>query len=124
MLCFLTAATSCKKGGLEDNIQLSQKNISLNKSMNSFSVTTKGKNWWIADVMMDSSHLYLKQIAIDSTLNYCNAQYADSNIQIVRSHCDTLQVKVNENKTNVLRRFYIQLEDGDYFDGITITQDK
>ena len=127
LLIVIVTATllSCaKKNEIIDGIQLNKKSFSINKNTQIIVVTTKGINWWIGSAMKDSSYLNLQPQVSGTSFADCNGMFADSTVEIKRSHCVTLQIKINENKTNASRKFAIQLEDGDYFDQVTIIQNK
>ena len=116
-ICALTFI-SCRRQWT-DTILLSGHEYNFHANGDSTIVTSKGTSWWLADVMLDSTHYFFPQANSD-----CKLLYIDSNFQIERRSCDSLFVKMNINKKNSSRVLWIQLEAGDYFNSITFTQDK
>lgn len=114
---------SCAKGRVTDTIQLSGNAFSLSSNTDSVMVTTKGLHWLIATVSLNTNVVFTSNDTAFNSAN-CNFIYTDSNFQITRRNCDTLLVKMNENKTNFQRILTIQLEAGDYFGNIDILQSK
>jgi hypothetical protein len=109
---------SCKeKGDWSDNIHLSGKKFTFNADGDSVLITTKGKGWWLTFAELDSTYTHIPPNAA-----FCDYQFTDSSFQIIRKSCDTLIVKMNENNTSASRVLVVGLEDGDYFDGVQITQ--
>ncbi len=120
-----TTLLSCaKNNGATDSIHIAKKIFSINKNMQTVLVNTIGTKWWIGSVMKNATYLNLQPQITGIILTDCKEKLADSTIEIQRSNCDTMLIKLNENKTNAFRKFNVILEDGDYFDYITITQGK
>lgn len=119
VLLFIILISSCNKpiGKWSDNIHLSGKNFTFNSGRDSVLITTKGKWWWINFAKLDSTITY-----IPSNTTLCDFEFSDTNYQIIRKSCDTLIVKMNENKTNVSRVLIIGFQAGDYFDAVQISQ--
>jgi hypothetical protein len=121
---FVTIFFSCKKspkGEWSDIIQLSGKEFNFNPTGDSVMVSAKGKWWAVSGIKLDT---YTFNLNPASTNDPCNFTYADSFIQISSKNCNTLFVKMNENKSNAARTLYINLWAGDYSDGIKIIQNK
>ena len=115
----LVAFSSCVKqtGQWSDNIHLSGKKFTFNANGDSVLITTKGKWWWLKFAQLDSTYTPMPSDAV-----LCDFAYSDSSFQVVRKGCDTLIVKMNENKASASRVLIVGLEAGDYFDGVQITQ--
>lgn len=116
---FLVIFSSCvkEKGAWSDIIHLSGKKFTFNTDGDSVLITTKGKWWWLTFAKLHSTYT-----PIPSNGGLCDFEYSNSIYQIVRKSCDTLIVKMNENKTNASRVLVVGLEAGDYFDAVQITQ--
>lgn len=120
----VTIFFSCKKpliGQWSDIIQLSGKEFNFNSAGDSVMVTAKGKWWAISGITLDTNRINFN---LTSSNDPCNFKYADNDIQILSKSCDTLFIKMNENKSNVSRTLHIGLWAGDYGDGIKIIQNK
>lgn len=111
---------SCKRtpiGLWDDNIHLSQKNFSFSGKGDSALVTAGGK-WWGINASLDTTLFFPKAPLADA----CNFNYADSNLTLISRSCDTLFIKMNENKSGRSRTLSIGMSAGDYFDGVTVVQ--
>jgi hypothetical protein len=112
-LCLL----SC--GLWKDNIKLSTKSAVFSGNGDSILITTKGGGWWISSISVDNK-------------NYANFPGVDiiSDNYVIKEDCFvverrqkyTLFIKLDENPLIVNRIVKVVLEDGDYHDGVTITQ--
>jgi uncharacterized lipoprotein YehR (DUF1307 family) len=109
--------SSC--GGWRDNIKLSTKTAKFSANGDSILITTKGNSWWLSDITVDNKRFY----------NYDGIDvHADS--YIVKQDCfifqrrdkHTLFIKLEPNPLNLKRTVIFELEAGDYFDRVTITQ--
>lgn len=121
---FVAIFFSCKKspkGKWPDIIQLSGKEFNFNPTGDSVMVSAKGKWWAVSGIRLDTHTIYLNPASPNDP---CNFAYADSLIQISGKTCNTLFIKMNENKSNASRTLYISLWAGDYSDGIKIIQNK
>jgi hypothetical protein len=117
VLSMIFLLLSC--GRWSDNIKLSTKTAVFKSNGDSIVITTKGDWWWLTEVTIDTKKFYNFE-GIDV--------FADS--YIVKIDCftferrdkNTLFIKLDPN-TNSLKRIVIfNLEAGDYFDRVTITQ--
>ena len=109
--------SSC--GHWSDNIKLSTKSAKFSANGDSIIVTTKGGWWWLTGITVDNNHFY----------NFDGIDvHADS--YTVKQDCFvferrdrfTLFIKLEPNTLNTNRKVIIELESGDYFDRVTITQ--
>lgn len=123
LVFIMTIIYSCKKpiiGKWSDNIQLSGREFNFNSVEDSAIITAKGKWWGINYISLDTNKIFLDT----SITDICNFSYLDSNVEIESKNCNTLKIKMRENKTSSDRILRIGLWAGDYFDGIKITQKK
>lgn len=124
----LTAALfftiSCSKGReigkWDDNIKLSQKTASFSSNSNSITVTTETTGWWLDGITFNKANVDLK--SIEKTAQ--NFVLVQPDFKVERKEGNKIIVTMNQNTTNAARLLSIGLQNGDYFDGITITQSK
>jgi hypothetical protein len=110
--------SSC--GGWRDNIKLSTKSAEFSAKGDSILITTKGDSWWLSNITVDNK-IFDKFDGIDVL----------SDSYIVKQDCfifqrrdgNTLFIKLEPNLLSVKRTVIFELEAGDYFDRVTITQD-
>jgi hypothetical protein len=109
--------SSC--GGWRDNIKLSTKTAQFSAKGDSILITTKDDSWWLSNIRVDNK-MFDNFDGIDVL--------ADS--YIVKQDCfifqrrdkNTLFIKLEPNPLNLKRTVIFELEAGDYFDRVTITQ--
>lgn len=113
---------SCKKeiGKWDDNIKLSQKTVSFNSNNNSIVVTTKTTGWWLSSISFNKTNIDLKNIE-RTTQNFVVIQ---PDFKVERKEGNKIIITMNQNTTNSDRLLSIGLQNGDYFDGLEITQSK
>ncbi|MFD0932766.1 hypothetical protein ACFQ0R_09195 [Psychroflexus salinarum] len=121
ILFILTAVLfSCsdeKDGDWDDNIGLSQKEVQFNASENSIVITTKGEGWWINGVSLNG------ETDFEQTENSDGDFLVDENeFMIERRNSKELYIEMSPNTTGTERKLIIGLQNGNYFDGITIVQ--
>jgi hypothetical protein len=106
-------------GRWSDNIKLSTKTAEFSAKGDSLTVTTKGSGWWLSEITVDGKDFYdFNGIDI----------HADS--FTVKQDCftferrdrHTLFIKLDPNPLDLKRIVVFELESGDYFDRVTITQ--
>jgi hypothetical protein len=107
-----------KDGNWKDNIKLSVKTVEFQAQADSVIITSKGDWWWICGISVNDNHFYGFGIYPDSD-NYTIKQ--DCFI-VERRDKHTLFIRLDENPLNVSRIVTVELEAGDYFDRVTITQ--
>jgi hypothetical protein len=106
-------------GGWPDNIKLSVRSAEFGPDGDSLTVTTKGSGWWLTDIKADNIH-YDNFDGIDvHTDSYSIKQ---DYINFERRDRKTIFIRLDPNATINVRTVIFELEDGDYFDRITITQ--
>lgn len=124
----LTAALfftiSCNKGReigkWDDNIKLSQKTASFSSNSNSIIVTTETTGWWLDGITFNKANVDLK--SIERTAQ--NFVVVQPDFKVERKEGNKIIITMNQNTTNADRLLSIGLQNGDYFDGVTITQSK
>lgn len=123
IIVFTVSFFSCteeKDGDWDDNIKLSAKAVNFNASSDSVTITTEGSWWWITDVSVNGDYYGgTEDIYLDS------AQYTiDHDCFVVeRRDKNTLFIRLEANPLSVQRTIVVDLEAGDYFDRVTITQE-
>ena len=109
--------SSC--GGWRDNIKLSTKSAEFSANGDSILITTKGNSWWLTEITVDYNKFY----------NFDGIDvHADS--YVVKQDCfvfqrrdkNTIFIKLEPNSNSFKRTVIFELEAGDYFDKVTITQ--
>lgn len=115
---------SCKKnimdGDWSDNIKLSQKSVQFNSTANSITITTETTNWWLNDIVLNGSSVDLENINIHGK----NFEISNPEFQINRKDGNKIIISVPENNLNKERKIIIRLQNGNYFDGIIVSQSK
>jgi hypothetical protein len=109
--------SSC--GRWSDNIHLSTKSAEFSADGDSLIVTTKGSTWMISGITVDSEHFYNFDGIDILASSYTIKQDC---FTIERRDRNTFSIKLEANPLNVKRIVIIEIEDGDYFDRVTITQ--
>ena len=121
-LLFISTACSVNNdspvGFSEDIIKLSQKEASFSSSGDSIVITTEGETWWVENISLDGTSFDLQEV---NTLNG-NFEINAEDFVIERKNATEIHISMTPNSTQTDRVLRISLEDGNYFDGITITQ--
>ncbi|WP_316847495.1 hypothetical protein [Pedobacter psychrodurus] len=116
--------TSCKKnpeiGKWSDNIKLSQKKVNFNANVNSIVVTTESTGWWLGGISYNKANVDLTNI--NKTDQGFVVTHADFRVE--RKDGNKILITMNQNTTHADRLLTIGLQNGDYFDGVEITQSK
>ena len=120
LLIFTAVLFSCsseKEGDWDDNIELTQKEFQFTSSENSVIIKTKKEGWWINNV------------SLDGEMDYEETENSDGEFLIVADEfivekisSKEIYVKMKSNPTNSDRILKIGLQNGNYFDGVSITQ--
>jgi hypothetical protein len=116
-IVLLIMLASC--GGWADNIKLSIKNVEFRAEGDSVIVTTKGDWWWVTGISVDDTNYYNFE-GIDVLSN--NYRIAKDCFVVERQDKNTLFIKLDANPLSTDRIVRVELEAGDYFDRVTITQ--
>jgi hypothetical protein len=109
--------TAC--GSWPDNIKLSVKSAAFSPDGDSLTVTTKGGSWWLTNIKADNIY-YDKFDGIDVLSDSYTIKQDYINFE--RRDRKTIFIRLDPNATMNVRTVIFELEDGDYFDRITITQ--
>ena len=105
-------------GKWDDNIKLSQKEVSVSGESNAIDITTEGTGWWIAEIFLDNKNYDLSEtntIAEDFVIS-------KEEFSISRTDAKKLHIEIFANTTGEDRVLKIFLQNGDYFDSISIRQ--
>jgi hypothetical protein len=106
-------------GKWDDNIKLSSKTAEFKASTDSVTIKTGGSQWWITDIRVDDNYFYDFSSIDQQADNYSLKQ---DFLNIERRDRHTLFIKAGANPNNVKRIIIVELQAGDYFDNVTITQ--
>lgn len=120
LFIFIITLFSCERepGDWKDNIKLSTKAVEFNALADSVTVTTGG-GWWLAYISVNNVNM--------NELNGINGRSDNFIINhdwfvIERQNKNTLFIKVAENQNIEPRILTVGLQNGDYWDRVTITQ--
>jgi len=118
----ITIFISCsKKDGIwDDNIILSAKKATFSAESDSITITTEGGWWWITDVKFQEKIYLAIYTEDDFTGDFIT--FSDDDFLVKKINKHTLFIKVNKNNSGYQRFLYVNLEAGDYFDSVKITQ--
>lgn len=120
LILFITFnACTRKEGDWDDNIQLSLKTAEFSALGDSVTVKTGGDWWWIYNISVNDTYY---RGSTDSTYTLESYVVQHDCFVVERKDKNTLFIKVDENTTHEVRVIKVQLEAGDYFDRVTITQ--
>lgn len=121
LIVLLNIFYSCSRmdGDWDDNIKLSIKNVEFSALGDSVIVTTEGSWWWINNISVNDKYFYVPNDSICELDSYLIKH--DCFI-VERRDKHTLFIKVDENPLNEKRIISVELEAGDYFDRVRITQ--
>ncbi len=120
ILFFFTISCGKQIGKWDDNIKLSQKTAILNSSKNSITITSESTGWWLNGITYNNAIVDVKNIK-ETDLNFV-VNHTD--FQVERKDGNKIIITMNQNTTNADRLLFIALQNGNYFDGLTITQSK
>ena len=107
------------EGDWGDNIKLSQKEAQFTSENDSILITTEGDYWWLNGISLNgTSNFDLKGI----DLNAKNFIIEETEFTIERKNATEIYIKMTKNLTGSERVLIINLQAGNYFDRIIITQ--
>lgn len=118
-LSFLSCESDTIEGKWDDNIKLSQKEINFTAESNSIVITTEGTWWWINGIGLDDDWSF-DTTGIDTSED--NFLIEENEFTIERRNADEIHINMTENQLDVKRILIINLQAGNYFDGIKIIQ--
>jgi hypothetical protein len=120
LILFITLIIlSC--GCWRDNIKLSTNSAEFSANGDSIVVTTKGGDWWLSGITVDDKHFYNFD-GIDVLADSYTVK--EDCFVFERRDKYTLFIKLEPNTLSTKRVVIIELEAGDYFDRVTITQNQ
>ncbi|SHJ78526.1 hypothetical protein SAMN04488007_1425 [Maribacter aquivivus] len=123
LLFIILSAISCDKSAIDgewdDNIHLSEKNITISAEANKVLITTKGTSWWIAGILLyDDSDYDISDT--DTTQEDFLIETEDFSIE--RKNTKEIHVSMTQNNTGSERTLTVSLQAGNYFDGFQVHQ--
>lgn len=106
-------------GRWSDNIKLSAKSAEFSAEGDSVIITTEGVHWWLSEIRVDSKNFY----GFEGTDVHADCYTVKQDcFTFERRDRSTLFIKLDANPLSVKRIVIVELESGDYFDRVTITQ--
>ena len=106
-------------GDWQDNIKLSTKVVSFNSGKDSVTIKTGGDFWWLTCISLDGTpHTDFGKTNVQTYPYSVKQDY----FYFTRVDKNTIAIKADANGTTVSRSIVVNLEAGDYFDAIKITQ--
>lgn len=107
-------------GQWDDVIKLSTKDVTFKSTSDSITITTEGNWWWITEITVNNEHF-----AIPDSINIESDNYVIKQdcFTVEKKNNNTLYIELDENRTSTERIVVVELEAGDYFDRVIITQD-
>lgn len=109
-------------GDWDDNIKLSTKTVHFDKNKNATTITTKGEWWWINGLIVNGEHFQPSKDQEDIDLTSDSYAFKGDWFTVEKKNKTTLYIEVDENNTVAKRNIVVTLQAGNYFDGVTITQ--
>lgn len=106
-------------GRWDDNIKLSEKNVSFTAELNSTVITTEGAWWWISGIRINDDWSYDLS---DTDTSKENFVIEETEFRIERKNATEIHISMQKNQSNSERVLTIGLQAGNYFDGIKVTQ--
>ena len=119
LFMLVSCETSDVDGKWDDNIKLSENNITISAEANTVLITTKGTSWWIAGVLLyDNSDYDISNT--DTTQE--DFVIATEDFIIERKNAKEIHVSMKQNNTGSERTLTVSLQAGNYFDGFQVHQ--
>jgi hypothetical protein len=119
MLILASCNSNEPDGKWDDNIKLSEKEVTISAASKALIITTKGTWWWINGIALDDDWSYDISDIDTSKEDFL---IEENEFTIERKNATEIHISLTENKTNVERILTIGLQAGNYFDGIKIIQ--
>lgn len=106
-------------GKWDDNIKLSTKKVEFDSSSKSVTITTEGDWWWVIGVSVND-----EEFGVPEDINLESESYVIEQdcFRVEKIDNNTLYVEIDENISNTERTIIVELEAGNYFDRVIITQ--
>lgn len=117
MALLFSCSDSNQDGDWDDNIELSQKEVQFTASENSILITTKKEGWWISGVYLNGNSNFEQTETADGRFLIIEDEFV-----VERTNSKELYIEMAENTTDSERILIIGLQNGNYFDGVRITQ--
>lgn len=115
----LSCSSDKNEGKWDDNINLSEENITVSAEATTVLVTTGGSSWWVAGILLDDdSDYYISDI--DTTQE--NFLIATEDFILERKNAKDILVSMTQNTTGIDRTLTVTLQAGNYFDGFKVYQ--
>ncbi|MGO4918307.1 hypothetical protein [Maribacter spongiicola] len=123
LLFMILSTISCDKstidGEWDDNIHLSEKNITISAEATTVLITTEGSSWWIAGILFyDDSDYDIS----DTDTTQEDFVIATEDFSIERKNAKEIHVSMTQNNTGSERTLTVSLKAGNYFDGFKVHQ--
>lgn len=122
-LLLISSLLSCESeqldGKWDDNIKLSEKEVTVDGEASTIVITTEGTWWWIDGISLNGDWSF-DFSDVDTTQD--NFLIESDEFTIERKNATEINISLTENQTGSNRILIIGLEAGDYFDSIKITQ--
>ena len=119
----LLSLVSCNSnepdGKWDNNIKLSEKEVTISAEANSLVITTVRTWWWMNEIGLDDDWSY-DISGIDTT--QVDFLIEENAFTIERKNANEIHISLIENQSDVERTLTIGLQAGNYFDGIKIIQ--
>ncbi len=123
LIIFSVILFSCSKeqpiGKWDDNIKLSVKDVKFSSGADSVTITTEGEWWWITHVRVNNEIFYVPDSINTESDHYI---FSENCYIVERRDKHTLFIKADTNTTGRQRIIKVELEAGDYFDRVYVTQ--
>lgn len=100
-------------GKWSDNIKLSTRSVEFDKSSNSATITTKNNKWWFSSISTDG---------IEEPIHHEETVYNSEWFTIEKTEEGKIIISVKENDSNKERQFRLILQNGNYFDYVSVKQ--
>jgi len=118
-LILILFSCSAKIGDWDDNIKLSTKSVEFGAAPDSVTITTGGSWWWVNNVSVNGKS-YCGFAGVSAEADTYKIQ--QDCFLVERRNKNTLFIKIGENKESIKKTIIVNLEAGDYFGSVMITQ--
>lgn len=104
-------------GQWNDNIKLSQRTVEFSQKRDSILITTEGEGWWIAGISFEGASDYQH-----GSIGHEEFLLEEEHFELERRSPTTLYIEFQANQTSNPQILFVQLQNGNYFDGVKVTQ--
>src|SRR5690625_1193548 len=115
---------SCYKnqpdGKWKDNIKLSQKTLHFDSSADTAIVTTESSGWWLNNIDFNGKAVDISDVKVTAQ----EFVVEKPEFTVARKNEKKIIISMNRNNSGSERILRVALQNGDYFDGIKVTQEK